>query len=101
MQIIMEYFVIFLIFFLLLVIIYPHSMDKPIRLIEFLLTVLAFVGILVAGWVNLNRESADQGARIKTLEGQFQKLDSKSDKIIDKLEVLTIIMANKQDRRDK
>lgn len=73
-------------------------MDKPIRLIEFLITVLAFVGILVAGWVNINRENADQEARIRTLEGQFQKLDAKSDKIIDKLETLTIIMANKQDK---
>lgn len=71
-------------------------MDKPIKLAEFILSLLVFVGVLTTAWVSLNRENADQESRIKGLEIQFNKLENKSDKIIDKIETLTIFMARSE-----
>ncbi len=74
-------------------------MEKHIRVWEFIMSLLLFLGILVGIYVNIEKRDASQDERIKALEYQYQKLDSKSDKILDKLETLTIIMANKQDRK--
>lgn len=74
-------------------------MDKPIKLGEFILSLLLFIGTVTAGWVTLNREQATYGTRIDNLERNYQRTEEKTDRILDKLEVLIREVANKQDRK--
>lgn len=86
-------------------------MEKPIRLLEFLISLLILVGVGVTAWVNINREQADQEARIRSLELNYASLNikidaisttvtAKTDRILDKLDAINIKLENKKDRDD-
>lgn len=75
-------------------------MEKPIRLFEFIISLLVLLGIIITAWVNINREQSDHEARLRNIEVQYNKLDGKVDKILDKIETLTIVLSNKQDRKN-
>jgi uncharacterized protein YxeA len=77
------------------------QLDRTIRLGEFIISALIFLGIIVGVYVNIENKATDQGVRIKHLEDQYQKLDTKSDKILDKIETLTIFMASEEGSKRK
>jgi hypothetical protein len=77
----------------------PQFVERHIKVWQFVLSLLGFLGILVSIYVNIEKRDSSQDERIKNLETQYIKMDNKSDKILDKIETLMILTANKQDRK--
>jgi hypothetical protein len=76
----------------------PRAVSVPIYFFSFLGTVAMIIG----GWISMNRSDAAQEERLKSLELQQtrteQKIEAKTEKILDKLEEINTTLANKQDR---
>ena|ERR1700760_232232 len=78
------------------------GVEKPIKLIEFILSLLAFLALLATGWVSINKTVSAHDERLNSLEQwkvDFQKrFDDKTDKILDKIDGLKDAINKKQDR---
>jgi hypothetical protein len=77
------------------------KLDKSVNLGHLLFSALMLLTVVIGGYANLKSTDSAHEERIKQLEIQYQRIDGKSDKILDKLETLTILVANKQDRSNK
>lgn len=73
-----------------------QTVNSNIRWIDFIFSLLAFLGVIVGVYVSMEKTSTDHEGRLKNLEIQSQKFDAKVDKVLDKIETLTIITATQQ-----
>lgn len=75
---------------------------KTVSVPMYFFSLIGTIGLIVGGWISMNRSDAAQEERLKNLEIQQtrteQKIDSKTEKILDKLEQINSTLANKQDR---
>lgn len=76
----------------------PKTVSVPI----YLFSLFGTIGLIITAWVALNRSDASQEVRLSNLEIRQervdQKIDAKTEKILDKLEQINTTLANKQDR---
>lgn len=70
---------------------------SPIKTWTFIITLLGTIVVITTGWVRINERVGNSEVRITTLETQYQRTDAKLDKIIDKLENISVDLAHKQD----
>lgn len=79
------------------------KMDKPIKLGEFIMSFLLFVGVVCSAYASIKSDISNGSVRLNTLEQNYQKLEQKIDKgnerVVDKLDIITRELSKKQDRR--
>lgn len=80
-----------------------RTMDKPIKIGEFVMSLLIFLGAIVSGWVTVKTDLSNNNTRIGNLEDNYRRFDAKmdnnNDKVMTKLDFIQRELANKQDRK--
>lgn len=74
-------------------------MKREIRLVEAVGIMITIISSIFIAYVNIKGDIRDHTVRIEKLEGSYENVNNKLDKLMDKQEQILIELQNKENRK--